>query len=171
MSENSGNGSFWTSLSGILTALAALVTAGLGVWAAMHATQAQQKTVNPQQPPPISSPQQSPPRSVHPEPTGLRVVDVALRVDPFNYTGHCPVTLNFSGRIEVVGGPGVVSYKFLRSDASDAPVQSASFTGTGNQNVSTTWTQFASSSGWQQIQVLDPGNAASERASFTVQCR
>ena len=35
-SERSRNGSFWTSLSGMLTALAAVITAGVGLWAALH---------------------------------------------------------------------------------------------------------------------------------------
>jgi hypothetical protein len=151
---NSNGGSFWTSLSGMLTALAALITAVVGLWAAIHHGQTARKQ-----------------RGVdHPQ-AKFRVVNVILRADPANYNGPCPVTINFRGRIEAADGPGSVSYKFLRSDSADAPVSSASFAGTGNQAVFSSWSLGRTYSGWQQVQILDPGNLTSANADFSVHCQ
>jgi hypothetical protein len=138
----------------MLTALAALITAVVGLWAAIGHSHSGRKQAGGD----ASN-------------TKFRVVDVSLRADPANYDGPCPVTINFSGRIEAVDGPGVVSYKFVRSNPIDAPVKSASFAATGNQNVSATWSVQRTHSGWMQVQILDPGNMTSGNANFTVHCQ
>jgi len=102
----------------------------------------------------------------------FRVVEVFLRADPFDYSGPCPVTITFSGRISVVGS-GTVSYRFQRSDGASVPVQALEFNSSGSQDVQNTWTLggpgFASSD-WQTIEVLDPAAGESEPATFTVAC-
>jgi PEGA domain/Viral BACON domain len=104
----------------------------------------------------------------------FRVVEVFLRADPFDYTGSCPVKIKFSGRISVVGGSGMVSYKFLRSDGASAPIQTLMFDSPGSKYVSTTWTLGASGtdySGWQSIKIFDPEEQESNKASFKIKCQ
>ena len=104
-------------------------------------------------------------------PTGMRVIEAILRADPFDYTGNCPVTIKFSGRISVVGGSGRVSFRFIRSDGASAPIQTVSFEGPGSKDVSTTWMLGRSYSGWQAIQILEPKEMQSQPAQFKLVCR
>jgi hypothetical protein len=104
---------------------------------------------------------------------GFRVVEVFLRADPFDYTGACPVTIRFSGRISVAGGGGTVSFKFLRSDGASAPVQTLKFDGPGSKDVTETWQiggAGSSYNGWEAIQIFDPNDMQSEHATFTIRC-
>ncbi len=102
-------------------------------------------------------------------PAGFRIVEVMLRADPFNYTGPCPVTIEFSGRISVAGGAGTVSYKFIRSDGASAPLQTLQFTVAGSKDVSDTWYR-GSGSGWEAIKTFDPQGVESSHANFNIQC-
>jgi hypothetical protein len=114
--------------------------------------------------------------STQPSPStapGFRVVEAILRADPGSYTGLCPTTIKFTGRISVAGGSGDVSYRFIRSDGASSPVERLHFPGPGSADVSTTWTLGGSGfkySGSQQIQIFDPASLTSEKASFTVAC-
>jgi hypothetical protein len=106
-------------------------------------------------------------------PTPLQVTDVSLQADPIDYAGACPVRITFSGRISV-NGSGSVSYKFLRSDSAIAPTQTLTFDGPGSQDISTTWDLGGAGetySGWEQIQILDPGTLTSNQATFNIQCQ
>jgi cellulose biosynthesis protein BcsQ/tetratricopeptide (TPR) repeat protein len=94
-----------------------------------------------------------------------------LQADPANYTGKCPVTINFSGQISPVGHGGVVAYTFVRSDGASSPVQLLTFNEPSVQQVSTTWSLSADYSGWEQIRVLKPTETTSEKAFFTVRCQ
>jgi hypothetical protein len=109
-----------------------------------------------------------------PVPTeAFRIIELFLRADPFDYTGPCPVTITFSGRISVAGGGGTVSYRFARSDGASAPIQTLSFSRPGSQDVQTTWTLGGPGftySGWQAIETFDPQPMSSERANFTIIC-
>jgi hypothetical protein len=105
--------------------------------------------------------------------TDFRVVEAILRADPFNYTGSCPVKITFSGRISVIGGSGVVSYKFLRSDGASAPIETVRFDSPGSKDVIDTWTLGASGtkySGWESIKIFEPGELTSNQANFKIQC-
>jgi hypothetical protein len=116
------------------------------------------------QPPAARAPQRS---------EGFRVIEVLLRADPFDYTGACPVTIKFSGRISVAGGGGTVSFKFLRNDGASAPVQTLNFDGPGSKEVTATW-QIGGPGfnykGWEAIQIYDPNDMQSEHATFAIQC-
>ena len=112
--------SFWVSVPGILTAVAAFLSACTGLYLAL-APKSAPVAPGPQ---PFGVSQQQPPTA--PE-TQFRVVEAMLRADPFDYTGRCPITIKFTGRISTAGGQGVVSFKFLRSDSASAPVQSLTF--------------------------------------------
>jgi hypothetical protein len=104
---------------------------------------------------------------------GFRVVEAILRADPGSYTGACPTTIKFTGRISVAGGSGDVSYRFLRSDGASSPVQRLHFSAPGSADVSTTWTlgkPASKYSGSQSIQIFDPTSLTSEKATFTLTC-
>ncbi len=103
-------------------------------------------------------------------PAGFRIVEVMLRADPFDYSGPCPVTITFSGRISVAGGAGTVSYKFIRSDGASAPIQTLQFTEAGSKDVSDTWYLGGSGSGWEAIKTFDPQGVESSHADFKIQC-
>jgi hypothetical protein len=167
MSNKSESRSFWTTLPGILTGLAALLTAVGGLYATGVIGRSPAPT-------PTATATTAPTMSAAPTPSeshiGFRLVEVILRADPFDYSGVCPVKVTFSGRISVAGGSGNVSYRFLRSDNASAPVQALTFTGSGSQDVSTTWTLSGSYSGWQAIEVLDPEGRQSDKATFTITC-
>jgi hypothetical protein len=124
---------------------------------------------SPGQPPPTSGSAASGPAQ------GFRVVEVILRADPFDFTGACPATINFSGRISVVGGSGRVSYKFLRNDGASAPVESLSFDSPGSKDIHTTWTVGGPGlpvySGWEAVQILEPQAMKSNQAPFKIHCQ
>jgi hypothetical protein len=103
----------------------------------------------------------------------FRILEVSLRADPSHYVGPCPVKITFTGKISVVGGSGIVSYKFLRSDGASAPILTLSFDSPGTKEVSTTWTLGVAGmtySGWQSIKCFDPHEFESPRAYFEIQC-
>ncbi len=108
-------------------------------------------------------------------PKGFRIAEVFLRADPFDYVGPCPVTITFSGRISAAGGAGTVTYKWLRNDGASAPVETITFSGPGSKDISTIWylggPGLASYEGWQALQILDPQERTSERATFRVRCQ
>lgn len=135
------------------------------------------QTGEPTEPSPTASPATASPTAAPPERTasqGFRVVEVFVRADPFNYTGTCPVTITFSGRISVAGGGGTVSFRFFRSDGASAPVQALKFDGPGSKDVRDTWTLGGAGerySGWEAIQIYDPNDMRSGQATFAIQCR
>ena len=168
--------SFWTTLPGILTGVAGIITATGGLLVVFY----QIGVIGPE-PEPSPEPRPEPGLTSEPEPrkqpTEFRVVEVFLRADPFDHVGPCPVTITFSGRISVVGGSGTVSYKFLRSDGASAPIQTLTFDGPGSKNVSNTWRLGATTSrfnpynGWEAIKIFDPQEMESNKAHFTIRCR
>lgn len=106
------------------------------------------------------------------EPQGdeFRVIELLLRADPADYSGACPVTVKFSGRVSAVGGSGTVTYRFLRSDNASDPVKNLEFEEAGSKEVEDEWTLFASYDGWEAIEILEPSNQESDRAEFSVRC-
>ena len=177
--------SFWTTLPGILTGIAGIITAIGGLLVVLYQIQvigpnrisgeieperqSLEETVR-SEPEPMPEPEPEPGE----QPTGIRVVEVFLRADPFDYVGPCPVTIKFSGRISVVGGSGIVSYKFLRSDGASAPIQTLTFDSPGSKDVSTTWRLGGprfTYSGWQSIKIFEPQEIESNHAIFKIQCQ
>lgn len=107
-------------------------------------------------------------------PALFRIVEMPVRADPFDYSGICPVTITFSGRISAAGPGGTVSYKWIRSDGASAPVEILVFDGPGSKDISTTWSIGGSGmdySGWQAIEVFDPQSNISEHADFRIRCQ
>jgi len=105
----------------------------------------------------------------------FRITEMTLRAEPTDYKGKCPGKISFSGKISAVGGTSVVSYRFIRSDGVQGPLQSLRFAGAGTQEVQTSWTigrpdSTRLYSGWQAIKILEPKEMESEKAEFKVQC-
>lgn len=106
---------------------------------------------------------------------GPHVVAVTLKAEPPTYRGLCPASVRFSGRISV-DGPGLVSYRFVRSDGTKGLVEALTFTGAESEDVSTTWDVGNSSrtgtkkfEAWESIQILEPERHEA-RASFVATC-
>jgi hypothetical protein len=162
MSEQKSK-SFWSTMPGILTGLAAVITAVGGLLIVLS----DGLPVFPSSP----GPAETQPQHAETQPvSGFRIVELALRADPFDYTGPCPITIEFSGRVSVAGGGGTVSYKFLRSDGASAPVQTLEFDSAGSKPVVTRWSLGGSFSGWRAIKTFDPEEKESGRATFEVRC-
>ena len=98
-----------------------------------------------------------------------KVTSVSVSVTPPSFDGVCPKLFAFDG-IVVSDAPGVVRYKWIRSDGAMAPEQSLTFKVAGKQPVKTTWTIGKSYTGWQAVQILSPNPLVSNRASFTLRC-
>jgi|GEM_PF-2046372 len=115
----------------------------------------------------------APPAEVKPQQPGQpeerRRVEATLSADPASYSGPCPATINFRGRISV-SAPGQVQYRFIRSDRATAPVQTLNFPQPGSQEVTTTWRIGRDYSGWVAIKVTSPLEVESEKANFEIKC-
>jgi len=98
-----------------------------------------------------------------------KVVGAAANVTPTEWTGRCPKRFEFVGKI-TVDKPGVVEYKWIRSDGANAPVKTLRFRRPGTQNVTTYWELSAPGTHWEAVQILGPNPMTSNRAVFTLKC-
>ena len=90
----------------------------------------------------------------------------------FTYNGQCPTTITFVGDI-TVDGPCTVTYKWVRSDGAQGPVETEVFNAAGAIQVSTTWKLGASgwsTTQWERIDILTPLPRQSNEAAFTLNC-
>ena len=99
----------------------------------------------------------------------LPEITASLTATPASYSGPCPTTITFNGKI-TSPAPGTITYKYLRSDGGIAPEQTLTFPSAGSQAVSTTW-HSGEGEGWKQIQVLSPKSVLSNQANVIIQCR
>jgi hypothetical protein len=97
------------------------------------------------------------------------VVKVTASVSPTSWTGKCPKRFEFTGKI-TVDKPGVVKYKWIRSDGANAPIQTLRFRRPGTQKVSTYWQLSAPGEKWEAIEILAPNPMKSNKAVFTLKC-
>ncbi len=170
MEQNSGGGSFWSSLPGCLTGIAAVITAVGGVIVILDQMEGRNETPAPHREEPAPSDQDS---VTPPEPAGFRIIELGARASERTYRGPCPVTLRFRGRISVAGGAGTVSYKWQRSDGASAPLETIDFSRPGTEDIESTWRIGGPGmryEGWKQIETFDPASQTSNRASFSIQC-
>jgi len=103
--------------------------------------------------------------------SGSLVTGIIVGVDQYPFTGTCPKTINFWGTISAAG-PGVVTYRWERSDGSDGTVIAIgilTFTGAGSQTVTDQWTR-GEGAGWQRLHVLTPNDAVSSKIDFVMTC-
>jgi hypothetical protein len=99
---------------------------------------------------------------------GFYITGITITVDPATYTGPCPKTINYAAIISV-SGPGVVTYKWERSDGAIAPTESVTFAAAGTRTVTTSWTR-GGGTGWERLHVLTPDEATSSQLAFTLTC-
>lgn len=176
---------WWQTLPAILTGLATLVAAVTGLLVALqqngflsHSDPVDAATGTPVEQPgetPSTRPTDNSSSHEVSGASGFRVADVELRADPFNYRGHCPVKIEFSGRVSVIGS-GTVSYRFQRSDGAKGPVQTLHFSESGSQRVTTTWQlgganpNFQPFKGAETLVILAPDGGEPKTASFQIYC-
>jgi hypothetical protein len=103
-------------------------------------------------------------------PSSAAVVGVKAAVAPAVHTGPCPFTFKFEGEI-VSNSPGVVQYRWIRSDGAIAPVQTVVFRERGAKIVTDTWTLSPPHYiGWEAVRVLSPNPVTSNKAVFKLTC-
>lgn len=105
-------------------------------------------------------------------------ITAELKADSDTYTGQCPATIKFFGKITVTNisnPPLKVQYKFIRNDGAHAPVNTIIFDKDGSKMVNTTWTLGGSElpeyKGWQAIKVVYPQDVESNKANFKIKCQ
>jgi len=89
-------------------------------------------------------------------------------------SGACPQNFVFTGDITVTG-TGVVTYQWIRSDATTGPSQTLTFLVPGTQNVAPdNWNITGAPAfvfaGWSQISISSPNAFTSNQANFTLTC-
>lgn len=99
-----------------------------------------------------------------------KVVKVTAFVTPTNFTGPCPKRFEFTAKI-TVNKPGVVKFKWIRSDNANAPVKTISFKRPGTRKVTSYWQLSSQGTKWKAVQVLAPNKMTSNKAVFTLRCR
>jgi hypothetical protein len=104
----------------------------------------------------------------------FRVTYAAIEAAPIAYSGACPATINFNGKIET-NGPGHVQYRFIRSDGATGPAMDLDFDHAEVKYVTTTWTLGDARllpyyAGWVAIEILSPNPLESNHAEFKVAC-
>ena len=109
---------------------------------------------------------------------GVKVRDAFIQAAPDSYVGPCPVPVSFTARLTITGGPGSVSYRFIRSDGhttQQTPLKLLKFETPGIKYVGNTWKigmrpnpEF---SGSEAIEILSPNHFLSESARFKVSCQ
>lgn len=90
----------------------------------------------------------------------------------FTYNGQCPTTITFIGDI-TVDGPCTVTYRWVRSDSAQGPVETEVFNAAGAKQLSDTWTLGGAgwaTTQWERIDIITPLPRQSNEATFTLNC-
>jgi hypothetical protein len=104
------------------------------------------------------------------------VTAASLKADVPALGAPCPVTVKFTGEI-TTNGPGIVSYRLVRSDGATGPEYKLDFKAAGTQSVGTTWmlggAGLPSYEGWITIRILSPNEMESEQNAgrFAMACK
>ena len=145
MAKDKRDGSFWTSLPGILTGLAAVIAGLTALIAAaggfVHlfggdengspATTSDTVSIASPTASAVTSSDGQDPNS---EGGGFRVVSIIASSFPESGTVPCPPTVTFDGIIGVQGS-GEVTYQWLRSDGTEEDPRVLRFAGPGQKRV------------------------------------
>jgi hypothetical protein len=161
--DSEGKGSFWTSVPGILTALATLITACTGLYLALNKPLAPS---NQHTRPPVTT---SGPSSANSgQGSGNEMFQVRqVRVDPAKYQGHCPANVPIRGSI-LVEGKGNVTFRFVLSDGT-ATQEETRFLEQSSTEVSSVLEIRNNFNGRAQLEVR-PGSPQSEPGAVEVTC-
>jgi hypothetical protein len=101
-----------------------------------------------------------------------KVTEVTVTVTPPAFTGNCPKTFVFTGKI-TTDSSDMVSYGWKRSDGAIHPVKTIEFTRPGIKEFTYNWivgTDGKSCSGWVVLETLSPNIMTSNKAYFTLKC-
>jgi hypothetical protein len=99
----------------------------------------------------------------------MEILKPKLTAEPSNYVGKCPVTIKFTGTIEVTGSGGKVKYQFVRSSREKTEPVELEFTSPGAKEVTDTW-RLGDVYGWESIRILEPQEMSSDKAEFRINC-
>lgn len=125
---------------------------------------------------PDEQPDETPRGSATPTPDesaeAAEVTDVELAVDPAEYTGRCPVTLEFSARITTNTGPVRANYRWLDGDSAVAAEDDIQFGGPGPQGVTVTDEVDVRDDATvlRTLDVTEPNSLTSEPAEASITC-
>jgi hypothetical protein len=156
-------GSFWTSLPGMLTALATLVTACTGLYLAVHKSTAAQNNS------PVTPSSQTKPVN-HPGPGPTEAFQIReAKADARNYQLHCPSMVAMKGTIEG-DGRGVVAFRFVLSDGTATPVQRLEFE-PPSMDVTSQFEMNRNFRGASQLEIQQPVQMLSHPSNFAMECR
>jgi hypothetical protein len=119
-------------------------------------------------------------RADSPEPTPalVRVARVELSADVGTFSARCPITIDFTGRIDVESGTGEVIYRWLRSDGFMEPTsvgdrETVAVDGPGTVLVTDEWTAnipVGEVARTNVLEVLEPRNMKSEPVLVSGRC-
>ena len=101
-----------------------------------------------------------------------KVTEVTVTVTPPVFTGNCPKTFVFTGKINSDGSE-VVSYGWKRSDGAVHPIKTIEFDRPGIKELTYNWTlgtDGKSCSGWVVLETISPNKMTSNKANFTLKC-
>jgi hypothetical protein len=104
-----------------------------------------------------------------PLPAPFAVTSIVANTSPSTFAGPCPKTFTFSATI-TVNGPGMVTYRWERSDGAYSDIQNVTFFEAGTKTTTLQWDLSGSASGWHRIHVLTPYDAASNPVYYTLNC-
>jgi hypothetical protein len=100
----------------------------------------------------------------------VRVAGVSVETDVSSFTVRCPITVTFTGTLDVESGTGDVVYRWLRSDGFNQPTatgdrQRVAVAGPGSVTVTDEWTAnvpVGDVARTVTLEVLEPRNLRSE---------
>lgn len=105
-------------------------------------------------------------------------ISAELKAVPETYSGPCPATIKFHGKITVTNisrPPLKIQYKFIRSDGAFDPVKTITFERDGTRQVTDTWTiggpTLPAFEGWKAIKIVYPQDVESNKANFKIECK
>jgi hypothetical protein len=101
-----------------------------------------------------------------------KVAEVTVTVTPPVFTGNCPKTFVFTGKI-TSDSSEVVSYGWKRSDGAVHPIKTIEFDRPGIKEFTYNWTvgtDGKSFSGWVVLETISPNKMTSNKANFTLKC-
>lgn len=150
----------WSALGASTAVLAAMVTGLMATpsQAATTSTAAKAATATAAKPKPRFSPS---------------VSLTTPKASPGDYSGSCPVKINFSSKIKVkLKGKTEVAYRWLHGDGSKSKVKVVKLSGKGTKSftVRQSITFKGEVKGWEAIQVLGPRKVTSKKGYFSVDC-